>query len=63
MNWEAYEKNWTNLPTDTTEIVLDGGCHAQFGSYGPQDGDSLPPISGEEQIMQTAEAIVAFVAR
>ena len=36
MNRETYGKNWANLPSNTTEIILDGGCHAQFGSYGPQ---------------------------
>ena len=60
---DYYEKNRSNLPTDTTEVVLDGGCHAQFGSYGPQDGDGIPTISGEEQVRQTVEAIVAFVGR
>ena len=61
MNRESYEKNRSNLPADTTEVVLDGGCHAQYGSYGPQDGDGVPTISDEEQIRQTAEAIAAFV--
>lgn len=60
LNRESYEKDWANLPADTTEIILGGGCHAQFGSYGPQDGDGIPTISGEEQIRQTAEAIAAF---
>lgn len=60
MNRETYEKNQVNLPADTTEIILEGGCHAQFGSYGSQDGDGTPTISGEEQIRQTAEAIAAF---
>lgn len=63
MNRGSYEKNWSNLPADTTEVILDGGCHAQFGSYGPQDGDGVPTISGEEQIRQTTEAIVAFVGQ
>ena len=63
MNRESYEKNWSNLPADTVEVVLDGGCHAQFGSYGPQDGDGIPTISGEEQVRQTAEAIAAFVGQ
>lgn len=63
MNREAYEKNWINLPADTTEAILEGGCHAQFGSYGPQDGDGTPTISGEEQIRQTAAAIVAFAVQ
>ena len=61
LDWESYEKNRANLPADTTEVVLDGGCHAQFGSYGPQDGDGSPTISGEEQVRQTVEAITAFI--
>ena len=63
LNRESYEKNWSKLPEDTTEVVLDGGCHAQFGSYGPQDGDGIPTISGEEQVRQTVEAIAAFVGQ
>lgn len=60
MDRESYKKNWANLPADTTEVILEGGCHAQFGSYGSQDGDGTPAISGEEQIKQTVEAIAAF---
>lgn len=60
MNRETYEKDRMNLPVDTTEIILKGGCHAQFGNYGSQDGDGTPTIAGEEQIRQTAEAIAAF---
>ena len=63
LNRDAYKKNWANLPADTTEVVLDGGCHAQFGNYGPQDGDGIPTISSENQIRQTAEAIAAFVVK
>ena len=63
LNRESYEKNRANLPADTTEVVLDGGCHAQFGSYGAQEGDGIPSISGEEQVRQTVEAIVAFVGQ
>lgn len=63
LNRESYEKNWSNLPADTTEVVLDGGCHAQFGSYGAQEGDGIPTISGEEQVRQTAEAIAAFAGQ
>lgn len=63
LNRDAYKKNWANLPADTTEVVLDGGCHAQFGNYGPQDGDGIPTISSEDQIRQTVEAIAAFVVK
>ena len=63
MNRESYEKNRANLPADTTEVILDGGCHSQFGNYGPQNGDGIPAISGEEQVRQTVEAIAAFVGQ
>lgn len=63
MNRDSYEKYRSNLPADAVELVIEGGCHAQFGSYGPQDGDGAPLISAEEQKRQTAEAIAAFIAR
>ena len=34
LNREKYEADRVNLPQDTTETVIDGGCHAGFGSYG-----------------------------
>ncbi len=61
MNRDSYEKYRSNLPDGTTELVIEGGCHAQFGSYGAQDGDGVPAISGSEQIRQTADAIAALV--
>ena len=62
LNRENYEENFTNLPADHTELVIDGGCHAGFGMYGPQEGDGTPTITAEEQIRLTAEAVTAFVA-
>ena len=61
LNMEKYEKYRANLPADTTELVIDGGCHAYFGVYGAQKGDGTPTITNEEQIERTAEAIAAFV--
>lgn len=61
LNMEKYDENKSNLPPELTEIVIDGGCHAFFGMYGPQKGDGTPSISNEEQIRQTAEAVAAFV--
>lgn len=58
---EAYEENRAKLPADTVEIMIEGGSHAQFGSYGAQRGDGMPTISGEEQIRQTADAVTAFI--
>ena len=61
LNREKYEADRTNLPQDTTETVLDGGCHAGFGSYGAQKGDGAPVISAEEQQQQTADALAAWM--
>lgn len=58
---EAYAENRGNLPPDTTEVVLEGGCHAQFGSYGTQEGDGTPTISPQEQLRQTVAAITTFM--
>mgnify|MGYP003037100703 CR=1 FL=1 len=53
LNREKYEADRTNLPQDTTEAIIDGGCHAGFGSYGAQKGDGTPTISAEEQQRRT----------
>lgn len=61
MNRDSYVKNKANLPEDWTEVIIEGGCHAYFGDYGHQDGDGVPTISNEEQIQQTADAILAMM--
>lgn len=57
LNKDKYERSKSNLPDDFEKRVIDGGCHAYFGSYGPQDGDGTPTISNEEQVVQTADII------
>ena len=61
MNRKKYEENKTNLPSDFTEYVIDGGCHAYFGMYGAQDGDGIPTVTNEEQIRITVENIVKIM--
>ncbi len=61
LNYKKYTDNKINLPTDFTEIIIDGGCHAGFGMYGAQDGDGIPTISNEEQIRSTAEKISEMI--
>ena len=60
LNQEKYKENKINLPDDFTEVIINGGCHAYFGMYGPQDGDGSPSISNEEQIHLTAEHILSM---
>ena len=61
LNRKKYEADRTNLPQDTTETIIDGGCHAGFGSYGAQKGDGTPTISAEEQQQQTADVLAAWM--
>ena len=61
LNRERYEEYRGHLPSEAAEIVIEGGCHAGFGSYGPQEGDGTPTITGEEQVMRTASEIADIV--
>lgn len=61
MDHEKYDANQINLPPQTHEYVIEGGCHAYFGMYGPQSGDGIPRISNESQIYQTADLIVNYM--
>lgn len=61
MNREKYEDNKSNLPSNFTEFVIDGGCHAYFGMYGAQTGDGTPTITNEAQIRLTVENIVTIM--
>ena len=47
-------------PDDYTELVIEGGNHAQFGDYGTQDGDGAATISAEEQQELAADAVASF---
>jgi pimeloyl-ACP methyl ester carboxylesterase len=58
---ETFEEKKSLLPADTKYVVIQGGNHAQFGSYGPQEGDNPATISAEEQWAQAAAATVEFL--
>lgn len=45
LNIATYEAAKTLLSNTTTEAIIQGGNHGQFGSYGPQRGDGLATIS------------------
>ena len=61
LNMEKYAEYKCNLPTVFEEHIIEGGCHAEFGSYGPQDGDGVPMLTGEEQIAETVRLLTAFL--
>ena len=60
LNMDKYAEYKGNLPVGLEEHVIEGGCHAGFGSYGAQDGDGLPSISAEEQTEMTAQLLACF---
>ncbi|MBE5843267.1 MAG: hypothetical protein E7302_03670 [Butyrivibrio sp.] len=57
LNMDNYENSKELWPKDSEEIVIDGGIHSYFGSYGIQSGDGTPSITNEAQISFTAQAI------
>lgn len=61
LNMEKYRQYASNLPDGTVEQVIEGGCHAYFGSYGPQRGDGTAALSWEEQTAVSVDLIVDFI--
>lgn len=61
LNRESYEAGRNYLPTEAQYEVIEGGNHAQFGSYGSQRGDGPASLSGTEQQEQTVTLIAAWL--
>lgn len=61
LNLEKYAQYLPNLPENTVEQVIPGGNHAQFGSYGPQEGDGEATISGKEQLAATVQSLLELI--
>jgi len=49
------------LPSDTEFVFIEGGNHAQFGYYGPQNGDLEAEISRKEQFEIVVKEITEFI--
>lgn len=61
LNMEKYNGYRSNLPDTTLERILEGGNHAGFGSYGPQEGDGISALEPGVQLQWTADSIGAFI--
>lgn len=61
LNRNKVEDGRSFMPSDYTEVCIEGGNHAWFGNYGEQKGDKTAAISREEQQKQTVEAILQMV--
>lgn len=57
MNRNNLEKGMQMVPKDWAEVVIQGGNHGLFGSYGWQRGDGQATISSTQQWEETARVI------
>lgn len=57
LNRGALEANAANLPSSAQTEIIEGGNHAGFGDYGPQDGDGESAIGAPEQWERTADIV------
>ena len=61
LNLEAYHDSLKYVPASAEEYVIEGGNHAQFGSYGFQKGDGAATITAEEQVRETVQAVLSYM--
>jgi len=61
LNMDQVTSTLPLLPPGTIRQVIQGGNHAQFGSYGPQPGDGTATISPEEQQAQATDLTVRLL--
>ena len=55
-----YDEAANKMPAHMRELVIPGGNHANFGSYGAQQNDGEATIAREEQQILTAQAIAGL---
>jgi len=60
---DVFEASKSRLPDDTSLVEISGGNHAQFGDYGPQEGDGAASISRDQQQRLTTESILDFMEK
>ena len=61
LNMEKYEQYRTNLPETATEALISGGNHAQFGSYGRQEGDGEASITPQAQLAAALQSLLELI--
>ncbi|MDY2838601.1 MAG: DUF1294 domain-containing protein [Bilifractor sp.] len=63
LNMKHYQDSLSLMPDDFTDVIIEGGNHAQFGDYGEQKGDGEATISAEEQWGESVTAIMNFMEK
>ncbi|OAB44955.1 alpha/beta hydrolase [Paenibacillus antarcticus] len=60
---DTYESSKSYLPQDAEYFAIEGGNHAQFGSYGAQKGDNPARITPEVQLQKMVEKLTEWINR
>ena len=63
LNMKHYQDSLSLMPDGFTDVIIEGGNHAQFGDYGEQKGDGEATISAEEQWGESVTAIMNFMEK
>ena len=61
INLESYQEAKSLMMNNFTEVIINGGNHANFGYYGNQSGDGQANITAENQQDQSVDAIIKFI--
>lgn len=62
LDMQKYENSKELTPVNTREFIIEGGNHAQFGSYGHQESDGKATITADEQTEKTAGIITDIIS-
>lgn len=63
LDWDTWSDRQDLLPPATHAVTIDGGNHAGFAAYGPQDDDGTATIGRAEQHAQAVEHMLDLVRR
>ncbi|MFC0525553.1 alpha/beta hydrolase [Pontibacillus salicampi] len=61
LNMRNFREGKAFLPDDARYEKMQGANHAQFGSYGPQDGDEQADIERTEQVQRTVTLLSEWI--
>lgn len=63
LNMQTYKENLPLISSNLSEVIIEGGNHAQMGNYGKQPKDGTAKISPQKQQKQTADEIIKFITK
>lgn len=63
LNMKKVVSGRSYAPANYAEFEIEGGNHAQFGSYGIQKGDGTAAITEDEQQRRTTELIIGEISK